>query len=305
MSSYRIAIVTSDMETDWASRRLLQAANELCEGGVVDARSLGLRTDGSVSIGVDGRGADAYDAFILRGFNRRGEIDFQYEIFEILVQQGKTVVNAPAALSLVESKAQTTYVLQQAGLPVPRTMVTQELEAAAIAVREFGTAVVKPLYGSFGIGIERIGPDMINELVPAFLERYGVVYVQEYIPNEGRDMRVFVVGDDVPAAVSRVACAGEWKTNVYQGSACEPCNLTDEIRELCLEAARITGLEYTGVDLIEGPDGPVILELNGTPAWRGLYEATRRDVAVDVIRHVLWLLESGQRARQPVGLRPG
>jgi tetrahydromethanopterin:alpha-L-glutamate ligase len=187
---------------------------------------------------------------------------------------------------------------------VPRTLVTQELEAAAEVIRDFGTAVVKPLYGSFGIGIERVGPDMVDDLIPAFLERHGVVYVQEYIPNEGRDLRVFVVGDDIPAAVYRVACKGQWKTNVHQGSTCEPCNPTNEVRELCLQASRIAGLEYTGVDLIEGPDGPVILELNGTPTWYGLYGATGQDVATDVVSHILRLLETGQEARQPVGLRP-
>lgn len=302
--SYRIAIVTPNLDTDWASQKLLLAANELCEGGAMDPRTLGLRTDGVISIGSDGCTADAYDAYILRGFNRRGEIDFQYELFEILVQQGKVVINTPATLSLVESKAQTTLMLQQAGLPVPRTLVTQEVEAAVSAVREFGTAVVKPLYGSFGIGIERVGPDTVEEFVPAFLERYGVIYVQEYVPNEGRDTRAFVVGDEIPAAVYRVACAGQWKTNVHQGSICEPCELTAELREMCLEASRITGLEYTGVDVMEGPDGPVIIELNGTPAWHGLYGATGRDVAVDVILHVLRMLETGRKARQPMGFRP-
>ncbi len=302
--SYRIAIVTPNLDTDWASQKLLQVANELCEGGIVDPRSLGLRVDGSISLGMDGTTADAYDAYILRGFNRRGEIDFQYEIFEILVQQGKVVINAPATLSLVESKAQTTFILQQAGLPVPRTLVTQELSAAVSIVKEFGTAVVKPLYGSFGIGIERVAADAADEIMPAFLDRYGVVYVQEYIPNDGRDLRAFVVGDEIPAAVYRIASEGQWKTNVHQGSSCEPCELTAQLHDMCLEASKIAGLEYTGVDIMEGPDGPMIIELNGTPAWHGLYAATGRDVAVDVVHHVLRLLETGQRVRQPMGFRP-
>lgn len=304
MSQYRIAIVTPDLTRDWASQKLLQAVNELSEGSVLDPISLGMCPDGRISIGKDGRTSDEYDAYILRGFNRLGEIDFQYEVFEILMQMGKVVINTPNSLSLVESKAQTTFVLQHAGLPVPRTLVTQELETALAAAKEFGTSVVKPLYGSFGIGIERLGPDMIDEMLPAFLHKYGVIYLQEYIPNEGRDMRAFVVGDEVPAAVHRVACEGQWKTNVFQGSTCEPCELSAELRGLCLEASWVAGLDYTGIDVMEGPNGPVIIELNGTPSWYGLYEATGRDVAMDLVGHILRMLESGQKPRQPVGLRP-
>lgn len=303
MSSYRIAIVTPDLDRDWASQRLIRATNEIGVGEIVNPLSLGMRVDGCISIGLDGQTADAYDAFILRGFNRHGEVDFQYEIFEILVQRGKVVINTPAALSLVESKAQTTFILQQAGLPVPRTLVTQELGPAVAAVREFGTAVLKPLYGSFGIGIERLSTDMVGELIPAFLDRYGVVYVQEYIPNDGRDMRVFVVGDEVTAAVYRIANEGQWKTNVFQGSTCMPCEASPEIRRMCLEAARLAGLDYTGVDVMEGPDGPVILELNGTPSWYGLYEATGHDVGVKIVDHALKLLETGRGVRQPMGSR--
>ncbi len=213
------------------------------------------------------------------------------------------VVNSPAGLSLAESKAQTTFVLREVGLPVPRTLVTQSLEQAVAAVDEFGTAVVKPLYGSYGIGMERLSPEMSGGVLPEFLQTYGAAYIQEYVPNEGRDIRAFVVGDEIPAAMYRIAREGQWKTNVLQGGVCEPCELSPTIRELCLEASRITGLDYTGVDVIEGPDGPVILELNGTPSWYGLSEATGRDVAVDVMAHVLWKLETGRSARQPVGLQ--
>jgi len=205
--------------------------------------------------------------------------------------------------SLAESKAQTTFVLRSAGLPVPRTAVTQDLDHAIAAVRDFGTAVIKPLYGSFGIGIERLCAEACEEFLPAFMQDYGVAYIQEYIPNEGRDIRAFVVGDEIPAAMYRVAGPGQWKTNVFQGAACRACELSPLIHNICLEAARIAGLDYTGVDVIEGPDGPVILELNGTPSWYGLYEATGRNVAVDIMSHVVRAADEGRPARLPLGLQ--
>ena len=300
---YRIAIVTSCLDRDWASQELLNAANELAEGAAVDPITFEMQSDPPY-LTVHGEPADSYDVYIPRGFNRQGEIDYQYEIFELLEQQGTLVINSPAAISLAESKAQTTYLLRQAGLPVPRTLVTQDLDRAIAAVNQYGMAVVKPLYGSYGIGIERLTAEISDEILPEFMDRHRVIYIQEYIPNDGRDIRAFVVGDEIPAAMYRIALDGEWRTNVHQGSRCEACELTPEIRDMCLAAARIGGLDYTGVDVMEGPDGPVILELNGTPSWHGLSEAAERNIAIDVVGHVLRMLDAGQSARQPAVLRP-
>ena len=75
--------------------------------------------------------------------------------------------------------------------------------------------------------------------------------------------------------------------------------MTAHMRDMCLEAARVAGLDYTGVDMIDGPDGPVVIELNGAPSWYGLAEATHRNVAVDIVRHISHKLASGETARQP------
>ena len=299
----RIGVITSDVKRDWAGRELLKAADGLAEGVPVDPMTFEIRADGESPICIQGEPAESFDAFIVRGLNKKGDADYQYEVLQLLDSQGWLVVNTPDALSLAESKAQTTFYLERAGLPVPRTLVTQILDEAAAAVREYGTAVLKPLYGSHGIGIEKVEAEAGAELLPAFLEKYGVVYVQEFIPDGGRDIRAFVVGDEIPAAMYRVARKGQWKTNVSQGGSCEACGLTPRLREMCLEAAGIIGLDYTGVDVIDGPDGPVILEVNGAPSWYGLFEATGRNVAVDVVSHVLRMIETGRLARQPAGFR--
>jgi len=299
----RIGIVTPEVKRDWAGRELLKAADRLAEGGPVDPMTFEICADGASSIRVQGEPAESFDAFIVRGLNRKGDIDYQYEVLQLLDSQGWLVVNTPDALSVAESKAQTTFYLERAGLPVPRTLVTQSLDEAAAAVREYGTAVLKPLYGSHGMGIEKVEADASDELLPAFLEKYGAVYVQEFIPNGGRDIRALVVGDEIPAAMYRIAREGQWKTNVSQGGSCGACELSPWLREMCLEAAGVIGLDYTGVDVIDGQDGPVILEVNGAPSWYGLFEATGRNVAVDIVSHVLRMIEVGRFVRQPAGFR--
>lgn len=296
---YRIAVITSDLERDWASQELIAAVRELADGDIVDPLSFGIRLDRTSSLLIDAVEADQFDAYIMRGFNRQGETDYQYEMLELLQRRGKLVVNSPAALSISESKAQTSFFLQEAGFPVPRTVVTQKLDEAYAALRNFGMAVVKPLYGSHGTDMEKIQTGVDEDILSDFLERHRVIYLQEYVPNTGRDIRAFVVGDEIPAAVYRIAPEGEWRTNVAQGGKCEPCELSRDLKELCLEATRICGLDYTGVDVIEGPDGPVVLEVNGAPWWHGLLDATQHNVAADIVSHVIQKLDAGCSACQP------
>jgi ribosomal protein S6--L-glutamate ligase len=298
-----IGVVTPDLAEDWASRELLEAANRLGIGLAVDPLSFCVNVDRKSSIVIQGKPAEAYDGFILRALNHEGEIDYQYEVFELLAELGWKVINHPRSLSIAESKAQTTFYLRMAGLPVPRTTVTQNLSEALAAVKNYGTSVLKPLYGSHGVGIERVDSQSVNaEMISAFLESYGAVYIQEYVPNDGRDIRAFVVGDEVPAAIYRIAPLGQWKTNVYLGAECQPCELTPKLREICIEAARVIGLDYTGVDIIVGPDGPMILEVNGTPTWQGLLNVTKRNVAEDVVSHLIYLLDTNQPVRQPIDI---
>lgn len=299
----RIGIVTPDFKHDWASNELLEAVNQFAEGIVIDPISVRISVEDRSSIILGGEPADKYDGFILRALNQAGETDYQYEIFELLANLGWTVVNHPRSLSIAESKAQTTFYLQTAGLPVPRTTVTQNLDDATSAIRQYGTSVLKPLFGSHGIGIEKVEPGVAEEMLKRFLESYGAIYVQEYVPNDGSDIRAFVVGDDIPAAIRRIAPPGHWKTNVYLGADCRPCELTAGLSEICIEAARVIGLDYTGVDVIIGPDGPKILEVNGAPTWHGVLDATARNVAEDVVHHVLGLIDSGRSARQPMDIR--
>ncbi|MBP6965509.1 MAG: RimK family alpha-L-glutamate ligase [Armatimonadetes bacterium] len=296
----KIGIVTSSIERDWISRELLRASDDLALGVVVDPRRFGLSIDGLGEVTLGGNPAGECDAYIVRSLDRRGEVDHQYEVLELLQMTGALVVNSPQALSIAESKALTTFLLARAGIPVPRTVVTQDPAEAGRIAADWGACVLKPLYGSFGDGIELVAPGCESAIVERYVRRRGAACVQEYVPNDGRDIRAFVVGSDVVAAVYRVATDGEWKTNVHRGAKCEECALTPEMRRICLESASIVGLDYTGVDIIEGPSGPIVIELNGSPSWHGLAEATGRDVAADIVRHVLRMLDRGLSAGRPL-----
>ena len=150
-----------------------------------------------------------------------------------------------------------------------------------------GVSVYKPILGSMGKGSLKFDDPDVAYNAWKMLSRLGQpLIVQEFLPNPGRDIRVFVVGGKVIASAYKYGVPGQWKTNVAQGGRMvdEPVPL--EILEIGVKAVKAIGLDYAGVDVIESDRGPVVLEVNGAPGWQALKQATGVDVAEKIVRHV-------------------
>ena len=139
--------------------------------------------------------------------------------------------------------------------------------------------VVKPLFGSMGLGMSRVTDEDLAWRVFRVVETVrGVYYLQRFIPHGGRDLRVFVVGGRVLGAMERTAPG--WRTNFSRGGKASPVDLPAAWAELAVRATELVGAEYAGVDLLPAEDGTVyVLEVNGIPGWEGLQQATGLDVA--------------------------
>jgi len=171
--------------------------------------------------------------------------------------------------------------------------VTEDFDAALAAFRELGgDVIVKPLFGSEGKGMVRVSDEDVAYRLFRTLElgRY-IYYLQEYIPHGHEDIRAFVVGERVVAAMRRRG--NGWKTNFSQGAQVEPVVLNDVQEELSLRAARLVGTEYAGVDLLPAEDGRTyVLEVNSIPGWRGLRKTTSVNIADAIVAHVLRLVHN-------------
>jgi RimK family alpha-L-glutamate ligase len=215
------------------------------------------------------------------------QIIFRVDLLHRLEAEGLRVMNSARAIERSVDKAWTSALLQQAGLRTPETIVCERIEDAFAAWREMGDVVVKPLFGSMGLGMTRVSDeDMAFRVFRAIEMTRGVFYLQRFVEHDGKDFRAFVVGGRVVGAIERSASG--WRTNFSRGGKVQPATLDSAWVEMAVSAARAVGAEYAGVDLLPGRDGTVhVLEVNGIPGWQGLHQATGLDVAGLIVDQLL------------------
>jgi tetrahydromethanopterin:alpha-L-glutamate ligase len=224
------------------------------------------------------------------------QISFKFDLLQQL-ETSMPIMNSSEAIQNAANKFLSFYRFKQAQLPIPRTLVTAELDVALKAVDEWGSAVVKPIFGSQGkeiVKLESTRPNLKSNL-EAILKKRGVLYVQAFVPNPGRDIRVFVVGEEALGAMYRVSVDDSFVSNLSQGGTPVACEVTAEMEKLAVRATQSVGADFAGVDLIEGEDGLMVLEVNGTPSGRGINQACGIDVTERIVDLLFERLEVDEK----------
>lgn len=250
---------------------------------------------------VNGTDLAGLDAIIVRDMaaGRDEAVTFRFDILRQLENEGVLIVNPPSAIQNAANKYHSSYLFSKAGLPAPRTSAVQDADIAMEVLDSFGDSVLKPVFGYKGIGISRIkngdiirpdgtkDPGSARELVSSLLKEKGMLYIQEFVENTGKDTRAFVVDGKVVGAIYRKAAPGWWLNNLSQGGSAHRCTLTAEQNRICEKAADAIGAIYAGVDIIEGQDSCMLLEINGTPSGAGIYRAWGINVADHIVKAVM------------------
>ncbi|MCS7115182.1 MAG: RimK family alpha-L-glutamate ligase [Nitrososphaerota archaeon] len=235
-----------------------------------------------------------FNALIVRPIGRGSleEIVFRMDVLYRLQRKGLYIVNPPEAIEHCVDKYDILAILEENGVPVPRTLVTENPEEALKLFHELGgDVVVKPLFGSMGVGSTRItDPDVASTIFSAITFYHGVIYMQEFVPHGFSDIRAFVIGDRVAAAMRRVATS--WKTNYSQGARPEPLKLDSSLEDLAIKSAKLIGCKIAGVDILESPRGPLVVDVNSQPGWKGLQSVTDINIADEIVNFVLSELKS-------------
>ena len=228
-------------------------------------------------------------ALIIRPIGRGSleELVFRMDVLYALQRAGLYIVNPPQAIEHCVDKYDILAILQENGIPVPRTATTESLDEALKAFRELGgDVVVKPLFGSRGVGATRVNDSEVASTVfRAILFYHGVIYIQEFVNHGFSDIRAFVIGNSVVAAMRRVAKS--WKTNYSQGAKASGTRLEKTLEDLAVKSAESIDCKVAGVDILESPEGPVVVEVNSQPGWRCLQSVAKVNIADEIIDFVL------------------
>lgn len=199
--------------------------------------------------------------------------------FELM---GRRVVNQSAAIGLCRNQAYTQEALAAAGLPGPGGVLVNNLDGLLAAADTLGgwPLVAKSLSSRQGRGVHLLhSAEDARALGPDIPPRFGVL-LQRFIPPKGRrDVRVLTVGGQVAGAMELEPLAGDFRANYHLTGRARAFEPGVELAELALAAAAVVGLEIAGVDLILAAGGPLVMEVNSTPGFKGLEQATGRDIA--------------------------
>ncbi len=203
---------------------------------------------------------------------------------------GSYCVNTSDAIANSRDKLRSLQILAETGINMPITGFashTKDIEGVIESVDSI-PLIMKLLQGTQGQGIVLAETRKAAESVmSAFRQLDADIMVQEFIKESGgKDIRAFVVGDEVVASMERTAPEGEFRSNVHRGGTMENINLTSEEVEMAVNASKILGLSIAGVDLMRSNRGPLILEVNSSPGLQGIETCSDKDVAGKIISFI-------------------
>jgi tetrahydromethanopterin:alpha-L-glutamate ligase len=288
-ATLRIAIMTD--ETGWHTARLKRAFRARgAQARCIDLADCRIDTTWEPhGLMLPGFGHTLPDAVFVRGIagGTFEQVTLRLGILHALRESGVPVYNDARAIERSVDKSMSSFLLHRNGVPTPATWAGESAAfAQRVLMREAAAGrqvVLKPLFGSQGHGLKRLGASNARHGALTPLQRY----IQGGRP--GFDWRVLVIGGRAVAAMRRVGGKG-WIHNFAQGATCEAAELDLPLAQTAVRAAEALGLDYAGVDLIPDPydaTRPLVLEVNGVAAWRGLQSVTSVDLAAALVDDLL------------------
>ena len=286
MKSLKIAILSRGPRLYSTSRLKEAAISRGHQVKVLDTLKFGIYLEqGEPDLTYSGRRLSHYDAVIPRIGN--SITFFGTAVVRQFEQMGSYCLNTSAAIMASRDKLAALQALSRHELGIAQTAFVRSPKDILNAIQTMGGApvVIKLLSGTQGIGVILAESNKVAEAIIETLSSVKQdVLVQNFVSeSKGRDIRAFVVGDRVVAAMRRTAAGQEFRSNVHRGGSTQAVELDPSYERTAVRAAQILNLNVAGVDMLEGKDGPVIMEVNSSPGLEGIEKATGIDIAGEII----------------------
>ncbi|MEL6795611.1 MAG: 30S ribosomal protein S6--L-glutamate ligase [Planctomycetota bacterium] len=274
----------------YSTKRLVEAAtNRGFKPKVLDTLKFSMSLEhGEPDLYYNGKQLSHYDAVIPR--IGASITYFGCAVVRQFQQMDTYCINGNLAIANSRDKLKSLQIFSRHDIGIPATAFARDRKDVMPAIERVGGApvIIKLLEGTQGVGVILADSNKVAEAIIETLQSAKQnVLIQKFVAeSKGKDIRALVVGDRVVAAMRRVAQGQEFRSNVHRGGVAEPIELTPEYEKTALRAAQIMGLRMAGVDMLEGKDGPQVMEVNSSPGFEGIETATGIDVAGTVIDYI-------------------
>ena len=270
---------------------------------------VGLEFGNGRSLSYKGKTINAkkYDVILVRpGFSTEPSV--HASIIKQFQLAGFYVLNGYVGVFRAKNKIRTLQMLDHFGVPVPKTLVVRDAELLAEAAPSFRfPVIVKTLFGTHGKGVFIAESKRSLKPIVEYLadKERGPVSLQEYIGEaKGKDLRVFILGKKVIAAMERVATGGEFRANFHKRGKVRKADLSKEEKKIAVKAAQVLNLDIAGVDILRTRKGPKVIEVNSNPGFEGLGKATNIDIAEKIVNFIEHRGEKyGPKRKKPLSKR--
>jgi len=276
-------LILSRKRSLYSTRRLREEGRNLGhEVDVVDPLKIVLRlSEGKPSMLVGARTLQPPRAVLPR-IGTAGTI-YSIAVVRHFELMGVPVVNRASAIEQAKNKLACLQVLARKGIPVPDTLMSRYPRDLDKLMKLVGgpPLILKLLRGTQGTGVifaeSKASVESMLETIWSLGED---ILIQRFIAeSKGKDIRALVIDGEVRAAMRRIGAEGEFRSNIHRGGVGEPVKLSKAYEQVAVKAAAAAGLQLAGVDILESAAGPMVIEVNASPGFEGLEEATKRNIA--------------------------
>jgi tetrahydromethanopterin:alpha-L-glutamate ligase len=213
------------------------------------------------------------------------------ELLRVAEQAGVRVFSPAQSMLRLIDRLSCTVTLRNAGIPMPDTRVTEDIATAMEAVRDFGSAVFKPLYSTKARGMTIIDADQdpadMERAIRDFSAENQMMYIQRKINLPGRDLGMVFLAGRYLGTYARVPQGEAWNTTIHSGGRYEPHTPTDDVIELAHRAQDLFNMDFTTVDVAETDTGPIVFEVSAFGGFQGAKDGIGIDAAALYVEHVM------------------
>lgn len=218
------------------------------------------------------------------------------EILRFVEKCGVKIFSSPQEIIRLVDRMSCTISLAKANIPMPPTIITEDIDAAYEGVLSFDKAILKPLFSTKARGMEVLNSNSSEKTLKTQLTQYydkqGFFYLQKKLKLPGKDMGLVFLGGEYQGAYARVSSGNSWNTTIHSGGKYAEAHPSDEIIEMAYTAQSQFDLSYTTVDIAETEEGPVCFEVSAFGGFKGAYEGLGLDMATQYAHYVIETLNA-------------